>query len=59
MAGIRPGTPDCLRAQDIVMASQAEMVNQKQNKSTEERRLLGSGRGGERYASGALVCRGA
>ena len=59
MAGIRPGTPDCLRAQDIVMASQAEMVNQKQNKSSEERRLLGSGRGGERYASGALICRGA
>ena len=59
MAGIRPGTPDCLRAQDIVMASQAEMVTQKQNKSTEERRLLGTGRGGERYAPTSLVCRGA
>lgn len=58
MAGIRPGTPDCLRAQDIVMASQAEMQNQKQNKSSEERRLLGTGRGGENYAPGALVCRG-
>ena len=59
MAGIRPGTPDCLRAQDIVMASQAEMVSQKKNKDPEERRLLGTGKGGENYAPGALVCRGA
>jgi predicted Zn-dependent protease len=59
MAGIRSGTPDCLRAQDIVMASQAEMRNQKQDRKSEDRMLLGSGKGGERYAQGALVCRGA
>jgi predicted Zn-dependent protease len=58
MAGIRPGTPDCLRAQDIVMASQAEMQNDRKSKSSEDRKLLGTGKGGEKYASGALVCRG-
>ena len=58
MAGIRPGTPDCLRAQDIVMASQAEMINQKKNRNSEDRMLLGSGRGGEKYSQGALICRG-
>ena len=59
MAGIRPGTPDCLRAQDIVMASQAEMRSQKQDRKTEDRMLLGTGRGGEKYMANALVCRGA
>ena len=59
MAGIRPGTPDCLRATDIVMASQAEMRMQKQDRKSEDRILLGTGRGGEKYMANALVCRGA
>jgi hypothetical protein len=40
------------------MASQAEMQNDKKTKSSEDRRLLGTGKGGEKYAAGALVCRG-
>jgi predicted Zn-dependent protease len=58
MAGIRPGTPDCLRAQDIVMASQAVMENQKKKKDSEEQMLMGTGKRGDRYAPSNLVCRG-
>jgi predicted Zn-dependent protease len=59
MAGIRPGTPDCLRAQDIVMASQSEMRSQKQDRKSEDKMLLGTGRDGEKYSQAALICRGA
>jgi predicted Zn-dependent protease len=59
MAGIRPGTPDCIRAQDIVLASQAEMLNNKKDRKSEDKMLLGTGKGGEKYSPGALVCRGA
>ena len=58
MAGIRAGTPDCLRAQDIVMASQAEMQNQKKNRKAEDRMLLGTGKDGQKYLPSNLVCRG-
>ncbi|HKX91097.1 MAG TPA: M48 family metalloprotease [Sphingomicrobium sp.] len=58
MAGIRPGTPDCLRAQDIVMASQAIMENQNKRKNSEEQMLMGTGKRGDRYAPSGLVCRG-
>ena len=59
MAGIRTGTPDCLRAQDIVMASQSEMRSQKQDRKSEDKMLLGTGRDGEKYSQAALICRGA
>ena len=57
IAGIRPGTPDCLRAQDIVMASRAELENSKKKADSGDRM---SGRGSrDRFSQADLVCRGA
>ena len=67
IAGIKPGTPDCLRAQDIVMAARGELANKKSKKSDDDDRQpggvfgvkSGGGRGADKFSQGDLVCRGA
>ena len=61
IAGIKPGTPDCLRAQDIVMASKAELENKKNRRSSdEERKFMTRGpKGSDKFSPADLICRGA
>jgi len=58
LAGIRPGTPDCLRAQDIAMTSHTLMVeNKRMRKAFEEAGLMPRG---QRWREKPTVdCRGA
>jgi predicted Zn-dependent protease len=58
IAGIRPGTPDCLRAQDIVMASRGELANKKNRKSSDDGGSYMRG-GKDKFSASDLVCRGA
>jgi len=61
IAGIKPGTPDCLRAQDIVMASKAELENKKNRRSSdEESKFMTRGpKGSDKFSPADLICRGA
>jgi predicted Zn-dependent protease len=60
IAGIKPGTPDCLRAQDIVMASKAELENKKNRRSSdEEGKFMTRGpKGSDKFSPADLICRG-
>jgi predicted Zn-dependent protease len=49
LGGMKPGTPDCLRAQDIAMASQAALVDDKDTPNKIRKRL----------ETGPMVCAGA
>ena len=67
IAGIKPGTPDCLRAQDIVMAARGELANKKNKRSDDDDRQQGGlfsvkssgGKNADKFSPGDLVCRGA
>ena len=48
LGGMKPGTPDCLRAQDIAMASQAALADDKDTPSKIRKRIEG----------GSTVCAG-
>jgi predicted Zn-dependent protease len=59
LAGIRPGTPDCLRAQDIAMASKAELEDlDRRGKSDASKSLLKGPNGLLKIPDSQLVCRG-
>jgi predicted Zn-dependent protease len=59
LAGIKPGTPDCLRAQDIAMASGALLQQNKKKLNDEGRRVLkGLPEPGEATPL-SMTCRGA
>ena len=66
IAGIKPGTPDCLRAQDIVMAARGELANRKNRRSDDDDRQQGGmfgvktgGKVADKFSPTDLVCRGA
>jgi predicted Zn-dependent protease len=61
IAGIKPGTPDCLRAQDIVMASKAELENKKNRRSSDDggKFMTKGPKGSDKFSPADLVCRGA
>jgi hypothetical protein len=61
IAGIKPGTPDCLRAQDIVMASKAELENKKNRRSSDEesKSMTRGPKGSDKFSPADLICRGA
>jgi predicted Zn-dependent protease len=48
LGGMKPGTPDCLRAQDIAMASQAALADDKDTPNKIRKRIEG----------GSMVCAG-
>ena len=57
MAGIKPGTPDCLRAQDIAMASRAQIEQARDQPGGREReRMLERA---DRYGPAPATCGGA
>ncbi len=58
LAGMKPGTPDCLRAQDIAMASGATLQQNRKKLSHEGRRILkGLPEAGEAPPT-SMTCRG-
>ncbi len=56
--GIAPGSPDCLRAQDIAMASKAQLERELRDKSREDIELRGA-KEAVKIPDSQLVCRGA
>jgi predicted Zn-dependent protease len=58
IAGIKPNTPDCLRAQDIVMAARAELENKKSRRSEDRDRFGRLEPKGAKFSQADLTCRG-
>ena len=58
LAGIAPGSPDCLRAQDIAMASKAQLERELRDKSRDNIELRGA-KEAVKIPDSQLVCRGA
>jgi predicted Zn-dependent protease len=58
LAGIAPGSPDCLRAQDIAMASKAELERELRTKSRDDIDMRGA-KEAIKIPDELLVCRGA
>jgi hypothetical protein len=58
LAGIAPGSPDCLRAQDIAMASKAQLERELKDKSRSDIELRGA-KEAVKIPDSQLVCRGA
>jgi predicted Zn-dependent protease len=59
MAGVRPGTADCLRAQDIAMASRASILQNRKESSEESRVAKMIERNERRTGAPSLACGGA
>ena len=57
LSGIAAGSPDCLRAQDIAMASKAQLERELDNKSREDIELRGA-KEAVKIPDSQLVCRG-
>ena len=57
LGGIAPGSPDCLRAQDIAMASKAELERALEDKTLEDSELRGA-KEAIKIPDSRLVCRG-
>ncbi|HEY0627000.1 MAG TPA: M48 family metalloprotease [Allosphingosinicella sp.] len=57
LAGMKEGTPDCLRAQDIAMSSRALMLNDK-NLAKAGRKMMVLPKGGAAGPEPVLSCRG-
>ncbi len=57
LGGIAPGSPDCLRAQDIAMASKAELERGLDEKTVEDNEVRGA-KEAIKIPDSQLVCRG-